>query len=153
MTKLEKEEIKKKIEDHSIYEEPKYKKWRGRIFKRDGYACQFPTCKWPMGTIAGHHIRMKWYNPELIYALTNGITLCDYHHKYIHKRGSDNYVEVFEEIALKNIEKPKVSKKKARKIKTMSKKLVKKILLNNKKKGKKRVIRFTKYSGQLVRTL
>lgn len=140
MTKTEKEEIKRKIEDHSIYEEPKYKKWRGQIYKRDGYACQFPNCKWPMGTLAAHHIRMKWYNPELIYKLTNGITLCEYHHKYIHKKDSNNYIELFEEIAQNNIDKPKISMRNAKKIRKTSKKTVKKILRDNKKKGKKRVV-------------
>lgn len=140
MTKKEKEDIKKKIEDHTIYDEPKYKKWRGSIFKRDGFACQYPGCKWPMGKIAAHHIRMKWYNPELIYKLTNGITLCDYHHTYIHKRDSNNYIELFEELAKKNIAKPKISMRNAKKIRKTSKKTVKKMLRDNKKKGKKRVV-------------
>lgn len=153
MTKKEKEEIKRMIEDGSIYEDPRYKKWRGRIYKRDGHSCQFPDCKWPMGSLNAHHIHMKWYNPELIFKLENGITLCQYHHKYIHKVGSDIFTPVFEDIAKKNIEKPKMSMRKAHKIKRTTKKAVKKQLRDNKKKGKKRVIRLVKIPGSLVRRI
>lgn len=149
MTKTEKDQIREMIEDSSIYEEVRYKRWRGKVFKRDGHACQMPECKWPQGKLNAHHIHMKWYKPEWIFKLTNGITLCEYHHKYIHKKGSSNYIELFEAIALANTEYPKVSKK-ARKI---SKKSSKRRVKENRKKKKKRIVKFIRNSSQLVRTL
>lgn len=92
---------------------------------------------------------MKWYKPEWIFKLTNGITLCEYHHKYIHKKDSNNYIELFEEIALKNTETPKI-RKKARKL---SKKSTKTRLKNARKSGKKRVLRIVRSKVKLTRTL
>ncbi len=127
--------IRKKIEDGSIYTEFKYIRWRKRVFKRDGFCCQFPDCKWPKGSLNAHHIKMKWYYPQHIYTLTNGITLCEFHHKLIHKQNSDNYVSLLESIAKKNTEKPKVSKKIVKKTKKKASK--------KKTRGKKkRVVRF-----------
>ena len=149
MTNTEKQLIKKMIEDGSIYAHPKYIKWRKKIYKRDGHACQFPRCKYPQGKLNAHHIHMKWYNPELIFELTNGITLCEYHHKTIHKLGSENYIQLFEDIAIKNIETPKV-KKKARKL---NRKSAKTRLKNARKKRKKRVTKLVKSKFLLVKTL
>lgn len=131
--------IRKKIESGSIYNEFKYVRWRKRVYKRDGYSCQFPDCKWPMGSLNAHHIKMKWYFPELIFTLSNGISLCEYHHSYIHKQDSNNYVELFESIAVKNAKKPIISKKKLKK----SKKKISKKASKKKTRGKKkRVVRF-----------
>lgn len=152
MTKSEKEKIKVMIEDGTIYEHPRYVKWRNKIFKRDGYACQYPACKWPMGTINAHHIHMKWYKPEWIFKEENGITLCSYHHSHVHKYGSNKYIEILEEIAAENIKKPKVAKK-ARNLKKTTKKKITKQLKNNKKRGKKRVVKLVKIKHSLVRNL
>lgn len=103
--------IRKKIENGSIYRDYKYRRWRKRIFKRDGYSCQFPGCKKPKGSLNAHHILMKWYYPEKMYDIKNGITLCTRHHKKIHKEGSDNYIEIFQTIAAKNCKIPRISKK------------------------------------------
>ena len=99
MTETEIKKILKAIEDGTIYKDSRYTSWRKRIFKRDGYKCQFVGCKYKYGTLNAHHIWMKWYNPELIYKARNGITLCTYHHNYVHKKGSDKYIEKFEAIA------------------------------------------------------
>jgi hypothetical protein len=149
MTKIEKESIRKMIEDGTIYVHPEYKKWRNAIYKRDGHACQFPDCKYPMGSLNAHHIHMKWYKPELIFTLTNGITLCEYHHKYIHKKDSNNYIELFTEIALENTFKPKVRKK----AKKLSKRSVKNQIKKARKSKKKRIIKTVKSKMLLIRTL
>jgi hypothetical protein len=150
MTNAEKEKIKEKIEEGSIYTDPRYKKWRDKVYKRDGHACQYPDCKYPMGSLNAHHIKMKWYFPELMFTLTNGITLCEYHHKYIHKRDSNNFVEFFNHLAIQNTLKPKVRKK----AKKLSKRSTKTQLKNaRRKKGKKRIIRTVRSKIQLTRTL
>lgn len=149
MTNAEKEKIKEMIEEGSIYTDPRYKKWRNAIFKRDGHECQYPGCKWPKGKLNAHHIHMKWYNPEWIFKLTNGITLCEYHHTYIHKQGSQKFVEPFTMLAEHNTEHPKV-RTRARKL---SKKSGKYLLKQNRKKRKKRVVRLVKPSATRVRTV
>jgi hypothetical protein len=137
MTEDEKKTIKDKIEDHSIYTEYRYTRWRARIFKRDGYACQFPGCKWPMGGLNAHHIHMKWYFPELIYSMKNGISLCKHHHTYVHKKGSDGYITTFTQIAEKNCKMPKISKKTFGK-KKRRKKVTKKVSKKTKKVSRKK---------------
>lgn len=120
MEEKQKEAIRAQIEDGTIYETSRYKAWRKRIFKRDGYQCQFKGCKWKYGKLNAHHIKMKWYHPELIYKARNGITLCEYHHKYVHKKGSDKYIDYFNDRAAENSKKGriirprKVKKKKKR---------------------------------------
>lgn len=148
MTKAEKEEIRRMIENGSIYEDSRYKKWRNKVYKRDGYYCQFAGCKHPHRKLNAHHIHMKWYKPEWIFKLTNGITLCEYHHRYIHKRGSEKYIDKFEDIAKKNTESPKVKKK----AKKLSKKAAKSRLKSNKKKGKKRIVRLVRKSRRLSKS-
>lgn len=138
MTPSEIKKIKKKIEDGTIYYEYRYKRWRQRVYKRDGYSCQFPDCKYPKGKLNAHHIYMKWYNPEFIYDIKNGITLCEYHHKFVHKVNSDDYIPLLEEIAEQNCKKPKISKKIfGKKKKKKSKKKI--------RRGKKKVVKFKKF--------
>lgn len=112
--------VRSKIEDHSIYEDSRYKAWRKRIFKRDGYSCQFANCKSKGNYLNAHHIKMKWYFPELMYKARNGITLCEYHHHYVHKRGCEKYEERFLKIAEENGKKGRIIRKKI--IKPRSKK-------------------------------
>jgi hypothetical protein len=142
MLEAEKKKIKKLIEDGLIYTQYRYTRWRQRIYKRDGYACQFPNCKWPMGGLNAHHIHMKWYFPELIYSMKNGITLCKHHHTYCHKVGSDSYITTFTQIAEANCKKPKISKKtfgkKKRKVTKKVSKTTKKVTRKKKVTKKKR---------------
>ena len=97
-----KQKIRDKITSGKIYGDRRYKAWRKRIFKRDGYQCQFPGCKHKMGQLNAHHIKMKFYFPELIFKVLNGITLCKKHHTKVHKEDSDNYIELFQKIAKSN---------------------------------------------------
>jgi hypothetical protein len=138
----DKEKIRHKIENNTIYSERDYRRWRNKVFKRDGHACQFANCKWPMGKLNAHHLHMKWYFPELIYEPKNGITLCEYHHTYIHRQGSKKYIERFQKIALDNTKNPKLRKK----AKKLSKKSAKAKLRNNRKTTKKRIVRLVKPS-------
>lgn len=63
----------------------KVNRWRRRIFERDRYKCQ--KCGDDKGgNLRAHHIK-TWANfPELRYELTNGITLCDSCHKWVHSK-------------------------------------------------------------------
>src|SRR5690606_38728044 len=57
----------------------KYRYWRKEIRKRDRNECQLLSgdC---CGRLESHHI-FNWTDyPELRYELTNGITLCAFHH-------------------------------------------------------------------------
>lgn len=138
MTPAEQKKIKKKIEDGTIYSEYRYRRWRQRVYKRDGYSCQYPDCKYPKGSLNAHHIYMKWYNPAFIYDIKNGITLCTFHHKFVHSDHSDNYIEALEAIAAYNCKFPKISKKiygKKRKKRKSKKKI---------RRGKKKVVKFKK---------
>lgn len=52
----------------------KYRKWRGIVFKRDGYTCQ--NCGIAGGQLHAHHIKAWADFPDHRYTLTNGETLC-----------------------------------------------------------------------------
>jgi len=63
-----------------------WKRWRTLVFERDKYTCQL--CGQRGGLLHPHHVKMRKYNPELIYDVYNGITLCgrchmkeDIHHE------------------------------------------------------------------------
>ena len=64
------------------YNDPVYKEWRTRIFKRDKFKCQMPSCD-RKTRLNAHHI-VKWSSaPHLRYDEYNGITLCQYCHKQV----------------------------------------------------------------------
>ena len=66
------------------YNDPVYKEWRIRVFKRDGFTCQMPSCGHKK-RLNAHHIR-KWSSaPHLRFDEYNGITLCYDCHKEITK--------------------------------------------------------------------
>ena len=146
MNVLEKKNIKKMIENKTIYDDPRYKRWRSKIFKRDGYGCQYPGCVHRHGKINAHHIHMKWHYPELIFHIKNGITLCEHHHHYVHKHGLENeLLELFLSISEENtIKKRIIRKKRIKKPKKDIKKKIKKNVFKGKKKIKKRVLKFRK---------
>lgn len=63
--------------------QPRYKKWRDDIYKRDKYTCA--KCKQVGGDLECHHIfNFKDY-PELIYEESNGITFCKKCHINFHR--------------------------------------------------------------------
>ncbi|SRR6266481_1682948 len=56
-----------------------YNAWRKEVWLRDNFKCKIanPDCA---GRIEVHHILSYAKFPELRYKLTNGITLCHFHH-------------------------------------------------------------------------
>ena len=58
---------------------PEYKQWRLKVYKRDNYKCVINNCDCS-GRIIAHHILSFTYYPELRYEINNGITLCRFHH-------------------------------------------------------------------------
>lgn len=59
-----------------------YKEWRKNVYHRDNYVCKMSNhdCN---GKIEAHHI-LEWKEyPELRYIVSNGITLCKFHHPKI----------------------------------------------------------------------
>lgn len=61
-----------------------YKEWRQAVFERDNYSCQ--RCGKSDNTLEAHHIKAQSQYPELIYDVSNGLTLCHECHKL-----TDNY--------------------------------------------------------------
>lgn len=58
------------------FNDPKYKKWRKRVYIRDRWACKMPGCAGMDKKLNAHHIK-KWAGyPALRYVISNGITLC-----------------------------------------------------------------------------
>lgn len=82
------------------YDDPVYKEWRIRVYKRDNFTCQMPKCKCKK-RLQAHHIR-KWSNASMLrYDVNNGITLCRSCHESIH--GQEHlYESLFMEIIRKN---------------------------------------------------
>lgn len=82
------------------YNDPQYKIWRQKVYKRDKFSCQWPNCT-SKKKLNAHHIK-TWSNcPALRYVVDNGITLCSIHHKLI--KGLETYYEAaFLSIAKKN---------------------------------------------------
>jgi 5-methylcytosine-specific restriction endonuclease McrA len=67
----------------------KVNRWRRRVFERDKYICQ--RCGFDKGnTLRAHHIATWAVFPELRYELSNGITLCDKCHKWVHSKKNVN---------------------------------------------------------------
>jgi hypothetical protein len=56
---------------------PAYRRWRARVYARDGHRCRL--CGSTDGLNA-HHIRMWARYPALRFVVSNGITLCRVHH-------------------------------------------------------------------------
>lgn len=72
------------------YYDRQYKQWIKSIFERDNHSCQWPHCIQPHKKLNAHHIK-KWSDyPGLRFHLSNGITLCKYHHDLI-KNNEENY--------------------------------------------------------------
>lgn len=74
------------------FNDPQYIKWRKGVFKRDSFKCKMPNCSGKK--LEAHHI-VRWAdNPLLRYEISNGITLCKYHHKLVTGQEND-YVVYF----------------------------------------------------------
>jgi 5-methylcytosine-specific restriction endonuclease McrA len=116
LTNSEKEKIRAKILDGSIYNEPEYVKWRQKVFERDRFTCQLSGE--PGGHLEAHHIKPKFKYPELIYDVSNGITLRKYMHNFVHGKGPEKFEKKFQDLAKKNKAKKRI-KKVTKKIKAM----------------------------------
>jgi hypothetical protein len=56
--------------------------WSKKILRRDNFSCQI--CHQVGGTLNAHHIKSYTKYPDFRTDLDNGITLCDYCHKWVH---------------------------------------------------------------------
>lgn len=84
-------------ESHKIRESVKYKQWREKVYKRDNYLCQMPNCNGKEKYLNAHHIKTFKEYPELIFEVSNGITLCrKCHLKILYKE--KQYENLFNEI-------------------------------------------------------
>jgi len=108
MTESEKGDIRRKIRDDSIYTDPRYVKWRDKVFERDRFTCQLSGDAG--GHLEAHHIVSKWKYPERIFDLSNGITLRKYMHEYVHKKGAEKFEEKFFQLAKTNKAKKRMKK-------------------------------------------
>jgi hypothetical protein len=79
-----------------LHNQWEYKAWRKQVFQRDRYSCK-TCCKPSSGDIQAHHIRPLEFNPELIFDVSNGITLCRKCHLSI-KGKEIRFVELFKEL-------------------------------------------------------
>ena len=70
-------------ERHATRMYPEYKEWRTAVFERDDYTCQ--KCGKKGGNLRAHHV--EWYkgNEALRTELSNGVTLCNKHHRELHR--------------------------------------------------------------------
>lgn len=62
-----------------------YQEWRNNVFERDNYICQH--CGYDKGNIIeAHHIKLFKKYKELRFVVDNGITLCKYCHREMHRK-------------------------------------------------------------------
>lgn len=60
-----------------------YRQWRNAVYERDKYICQ--KCGDNKGgNLNAHHIKSFIDHPKLRYVVSNGITLCDLCHRFVH---------------------------------------------------------------------
>ena len=81
------------------YEDPVYKDWRMKVYKRDKFTCQMPSCGYKK-YLQAHHIK-RWSSASILrYDVHYRITLCKNCHKKV--TGSEQYYEsLFMEIVRK----------------------------------------------------
>jgi 5-methylcytosine-specific restriction endonuclease McrA len=81
------------------YDDPVYKAWRIKVYKRDNFTCQMPGCK-KKGSVQAHHIE-KWSSASTLrFDVDNGISLCRNCHRKV--TGHETYYkELFREIIRK----------------------------------------------------
>ena len=58
----------------NIYETPRYRRWRAKVFKRDRHICRL--CGASKSYVEAHHIKKKAVYPHLMFRTNNGVTLC-----------------------------------------------------------------------------
>jgi hypothetical protein len=72
-----------KCERHTDMGRVEYINWRRLVFIRDSFTCQY--CLQQGGKLNVHHIKSWKEYPELRYEVENGITICVFCHREIHK--------------------------------------------------------------------
>ena len=77
------EELNSLIRKKSIRCCGKYQTFKRKVFDRDGRKCV--KCG-SNKNLHAHHIKMLSIYPELAFDVNNGITLCAYCHKELHKK-------------------------------------------------------------------
>lgn len=93
--KIDRSELSKK-EDKRTYA---YADWRNQVYKRDNWKCRLTSSEC-CGRIEAHHI-FNWADyPELRYIISNGITLCHFHHPYKWSE-EERMIPIFQEIICK----------------------------------------------------
>lgn len=68
----------------NAYENKMLERWVKRVKERDGNICRMQDDKCH-GALHAHHIIPKHLDPSKKYDVENGITLCEAHHKMIHR--------------------------------------------------------------------
>jgi|TARA_R100000005_G_C5001545_1_gene208770 hypothetical protein len=82
------------------FNDPVYKDWRIKVYKRDDFKCQMPGCK-SKKRLNAHHIQ-KWASASALrFDVDNGITLCYWCHKKVTGHESI-YQSLFQSIVRKN---------------------------------------------------
>jgi len=82
------------------YDDPVYKDWRVKVYKRDKFTCQMPGCK-SQKRLNAHHIQ-KWSSASMLrYDIDNGITLCKNCHDKVTGH-EQHYQGLFQQIVRKN---------------------------------------------------
>ena len=82
------------------YDDPVYKDWRIKVYKRDKFTCQMPRCT-SKARLQAHHIR-KWSAAAYSrFDLSNGITLCRRCHQEVTGH-EQQYESLFLEIVRTN---------------------------------------------------
>ncbi len=77
--------------EYRNFQDPLYKAWRIKVFKRDFFTCKLCGRK---DGLQAHHIR-RWADyPTLRYVVDNGITLCDVCHANVKDR-EDEHAAIF----------------------------------------------------------
>ena len=61
-------------ERHKLMGRIEYSNWRKAVFERDNYTCVL--CNKKGGNLIGDHIKPYYTNPELVFDVNNGRTLC-----------------------------------------------------------------------------
>lgn len=87
MSKKRKFVAYKKDDRHGFQD--KVRNWRNKVFKRDDYTCQYCHDRGKKGhkiILNAHHIKSWKDYPKERFNISNGITLCEDCHMYIHHR-------------------------------------------------------------------
>jgi len=87
-----------KVDRQKMYD-TKYKYWMLEVKKRDGWICKMKNleCRWKL---EAHHI-YNWRDfPRLRYVISNGISLCHFHHPR-GKMNEDRMIPILQELIIK----------------------------------------------------